>query len=205
MNRKIILSSGNNHKIKEIKNILKNLSFDVISKDDLGLRDFDVVEDGDTLEENAFKKALELSKLADGIIIADDTGLFVDALDGEPGVYSARYAGEHVSYVDNNNLLLKNLEHVPLDKRTAYFKTVVAVVLENGEKLKAEGICRGKIAFKPRGGNGFGYDPLFIVDGTDKTFSEMTDEEKNKISHRANALLNLKEKLEEILRENIGC
>lgn len=205
MNRRIILSSGNSHKIKEIKNILKNLSFDVISKDDVGLKDFDVVEDGDTLEENAFKKALELSKLTKGIIIADDTGLFVDALDGEPGVYSARYAGEHVSYTDNNKLLLKNIEHVPLEKRTAFFKTVIAVVLENGEELKAEGICRGKIAFEPRGENGFGYDPLFIVDGTDKTFSEMTDEEKNKISHRANALINLKEKLEEILRENIGC
>lgn len=205
MNRRIILSSGNNHKIKEIKNILKNLSFDVISKDDVGFKDFDVVEDGDTLEENAFKKALELSKLTKGIIIADDTGLFVDALDGEPGVYSARYAGEHVSYTDNNKLLLKNLEHVPLEKRTAFFKTVIAVVLENGVKLKAEGICKGKIAFEPRGENGFGYDPLFIVDGTDKTFSEMTDEEKNKISHRANALINLKEKLEEILRENIGC
>ncbi len=205
MNRRIILSSGNNHKIKEIKNILKNLSFDVISKDDVGFKDFDVVEDGDTLEKNAFKKALELSKLTKGIIIADDTGLFVDALDGEPGVYSARYAGEHVSYTDNNKLLLKNLEHVPLEKRTAFFKTVIAVVLENGVKLNAEGICKGKIAFEPRGENGFGYDPLFIVDGTDKTFSEMTDEEKNKISHRANALINLKEKLEEILRENIGC
>lgn len=205
MRRKIILSSGNNHKIKEIKNILRNLSFDIVSKDDLGFKDFDVVEDGETLEDNSFKKALELSKLTKGIIIADDTGLFVDALDGEPGVYSARYAGEHVSYLDNNKLLLKNLENVPLEKRTAYFKTVIAVVLENGKTLKTEGICKGKIAFEPRGENGFGYDPLFIVEGTDKTFSEMTDDEKNKISHRANALLNLKEKLEEILSENIGC
>lgn len=205
MIRKIILSSGNNHKIKEIKNILRNLSFDIVSKDDLGFKDFDVVEDGETLEENAFKKALELSKLTKGIIIADDTGLFVDALDGNPGVYSARYAGEHVSYLDNNKLLLKNLGNIPLEKRTAYFKTVIAVVLENGETLKAEGICKGKIAFEPRGENGFGYDPLFIVEGTEKTFSEMTDGEKNKISHRANALLNLKEKLEEILSEDIGC
>ena len=205
MRRKIILSSGNEHKIKEIKNILKNMPFDVVSKDDMGFNDFDVIEDGKTLEENAIIKAIELGKLIKGIIIADDTGLFVDALDGDPGVYSARYAGEHVSYIDNNKLLLENLANVPMEKRTAQFKTVIAVVLENGEILMAKGTCRGKIALEPRGKNGFGYDPLFIVEGTDKTFSEMTDDEKNKISHRANALLNLKEKLEEIQSENIGC
>ena len=204
MRRKVILSSGNKHKVKEIRNILKDMPFDVVSKDEMGFEDFDVIEDGETLEENAFKKAFELSKLINGIIIADDTGLFVDALDGHPGVYSARYAGEHVSYIDNNNLLLKNLRDIPAEKRTAYFKTVVAVVLENGEHFMAEGICRGKIDFEPRGENGFGYDPLFIVEGTNKTFSEMTDDEKNKISHRANALLNLKERLEEVVGENFS-
>jgi XTP/dITP diphosphohydrolase len=204
MKRKIILSSGNKHKIKEIKDILKDMPFDVLSKDEIGFEDFDVIEDGETLEENALKKATELSELVEGIIIADDTGLFVDVLDGEPGVYSARYAGEHVSYVDNNNLLLRNLKNIPTDARTAYFKTVVAVVLENGEHFMAEGICKGKIAFGTRGENGFGYDPLFVVDGLDKTFSEMTDLEKNKISHRANALLNLKDKLEEVVGENIS-
>jgi XTP/dITP diphosphohydrolase len=197
MRRKIILSSGNKHKINEIKDILKNTIFDVVSKDDLGYVDFDVEEDKDTLEGNAFKKAEELQKLVKGIVIADDTGLFVDALNGDPGVYSARYAGEPVSYKDNNNLLLKNLENVPMEKRTATFKTVMAVVLEDGRRLMAEGECKGKIAFEERGTNGFGYDPLFIVDGWDKTFSEMTDGEKNQISHRANALMNLKKKLEE--------
>jgi XTP/dITP diphosphohydrolase len=205
MRRRIVLSSGNEHKIKEIKHILKCLSIDVISKNDVGLEEFDVVEDGVTLEENSMKKAMELSKLVDGIIIADDSGLFVDALHGKPGVYSARYAGESCSYEQNNKLLLKNLESIPMEKRTAYFKTVISVVLENKETLIAEGVCNGKIAFEPRGKNGFGYDPLFIVDGTDRTFAEMSDEEKNKISHRANALLNLKEKLEEVLSENIGC
>lgn len=185
------------HKINEIKDILKNTIFDVVSKDDLGYLDFDVEEDKDTLEGNAFKKAEELHKLVKGIVIADDTGLFVDALNGDPGVYSARYAGEPVSYKDNNKLLLKNLEGVPMEKRTATFKTVMAVVLEDGSRLMAEGECKGKIAFEERGTNGFGYDPLFIVDGWNKSFSEMTEEEKNQVSHRANALMNLKEKLEE--------
>lgn len=203
--RKIVLSSGNEHKVKEIKSILKNMNIEILSKDDLGFHDFDVVEDGETLEENAFKKAVELSKLVRGIVISDDTGLFVDALRGDPGVYSARYAGEPVSNENNNRLLLKNLENVVPEKRTAYFKTVIAVILENGQRLTAEGICEGRIAFEPRGKNGFGYDPLFIVKGTGKTFSEMTDDEKNKISHRANALMNLRKKLEEVISENIGC
>lgn len=197
--RRLILSSSNTHKIKEIKEILKDLNLEVVSKDDLGFKDFDVVEDKDSLEGNAFKKAEELSKLAKGIIIADDTGLFVDALDGAPGVYSARYAGDHVSYKDNNDLLLKNLAGVPMEKRTAYFKTVIALVLEDGSKLMAEGVCRGRIGFEVKGVNGFGYDPLFIVDGLEKTFGEMSDEEKNSLSHRANALRNLKNILGEIL------
>lgn len=204
MRRKIILSSGNKHKVKEIKDILKKMPFDVVSKDEIGFEDFDVIEDGETLEENALKKATELKKLINGIVIADDTGLFVDVLDGQPGVYSARYAGENVSYIDNNNLLLENLKDVPLDKRTAHFKTVVAVLLENDEYFMAEGVLKGRIGFEAKGENGFGYDPLFILEGTDKTLSEITDDEKNKISHRAKALLNLKERLEKIAGENIS-
>ena len=203
MMRKIVLSSGNKHKISEIKDILKDMPFEVLSKDDLGFIDFDVEEDGKTLEENAFKKAEELHKLVKGIVIADDTGLFVDELNGEPGVYSARYAGELVSYKANNELLLKNLSDVPMEKRTAHFKTVIAVVFEDGSKMAAEGKVYGKIDFKEKGSNGFGYDPLFVVEDTGKTFAEMTEAEKNKVSHRARALMNLKEKLEDI-GENTG-
>ncbi len=199
MNRKLILSSGNEHKIKEIKEILKDLNIEIVSKDDLGFKDLDVDEDKDTLEGNAFKKAEELSKLVNGIVIADDTGLFVDALDGAPGVYSARYSGENATYKGNNELLLKNLKDVPMEKRTAYFKTVIAIILEDGLKLKAEGICKGRIGFEAHGTNGFGYDPLFIVEGLGKSFGEMTDEEKNSLSHRANALRNLKNVLGEVL------
>lgn len=198
MIRKIVLSSGNKHKISEIKDILKNMNFEVVSKDDLGYTDFDVEEDGTTLEENAFKKAEELHKLTGGIVIADDTGLFVDELNGEPGVYSARYAGEPASDENNKKLLLKNLKSVPLEKRTAHFKTVIAVIFEDGKKMMAEGRADGKIDFQERGQNGFGYDPLFIVESTNKTFAEMTEEEKNKISHRARALMNLREKLEDL-------
>lgn len=196
MNRRIILSSGNVHKVNEIKGILQDMPFEIVSKDDLGYHDFDVVEDGSTLQENALKKAEDLHKLTKGIVIADDTGLFVDALDGEPGVYSARYAGEDATYADNNKLLLSKLKDVSKEKRTAYFKTVIAVVFEDGRKLIAEGICKGYIEVQERGIRGFGYDPLFVVQGTDRTFSEMTEAEKNKISHRANALRNLKDKLE---------
>ncbi len=197
MMRRVILSSGNKHKISEIKDILKGMSFEVVSKDDLGYTDFEVEEDGSTLEENAFKKAEELHRLVKGIVIADDTGLFVDALNGDPGVYSARYAGEPVSYKENNILLLRNLTDVPAEKRTAYFKTVMAVIFEDGRRVSAEGRVDGTIAFEERGENGFGYDPLFIVEDTGRTFSEMTEDEKNNVSHRARALRNLREKLEE--------
>jgi len=197
MMRRVILSSGNKHKISEIKDILKGMSFEVVSKDDLGYTDFEVEEDGSTLEENAFKKAEELHRLVKGIVIADDTGLFVDALNGDPGVYSARYAGEPVSYKENNILLLRNLKDVPTEKRTAYFKTVMAVIFEDGRRVSAEGRVDGTIAFEERGENGFGYDPLFIVEDTGRTFSEMSEEEKNNVSHRARALRNLREKLEE--------
>ncbi|NLK64915.1 MAG: RdgB/HAM1 family non-canonical purine NTP pyrophosphatase [Tissierellia bacterium] len=199
MKRRIILSTGNVHKINEIKSILKDMPFEVISKNDLGYEDFDVVEDGSTLEENALKKAGELHKLTKGIVIADDTGLYVDALRGEPGVYSARYAGEHATYADNNKKLLNKLRDVSLEKRTAYFKTIIAVIFEDGSKMTAEGICNGHIAIEERGNRGFGYDPLFVPEGRDKTFSEMSEEEKNKISHRSNALKCLRNMLEEAI------
>ena len=201
MNRRIILSTGNIHKINEIKGILKDMPFEVISKNDLGYENFDVVEDGSTLQENALKKADELHKLTKGIVVADDTGLFVEALNGEPGVYSSRYAGEDATYADNNKLLLNRLKDVPKEKREAYFKTVIAVIFEDESRLTTEGICRGHIALLERGKRGFGYDPLFVVEGIDKTFSEMTEEEKNEISHRANALKSLKNKLEAVIED----
>ncbi|RKD28984.1 XTP/dITP diphosphatase [Thermohalobacter berrensis] len=200
--KNLIVSSGNPHKIEEIKSILKDLPFNILSKDEVGLKDLEVVEDGETLKENALKKALEVSKKVEGIVIADDTGLFVDKLDGRPGVYSSRYAGENATYKNNNEKLLKELKDVPLEERTAKFKTVIAVVLEDKNHITITGECSGKIGFTPEGEDGFGYDPLFIVDGYNKTFAELGDDIKNKISHRADALKKLREALKNIIEDD---
>lgn len=197
---RLIVASGNVHKIDEIKKILKGLPLEILSKDEVGLKELDVIEDGKTLEENAIKKALEVSKRVDGIVIADDTGLFVDKLDGRPGIYSSRYAGENATYEENNRKLLKELEGVKLEDRTAKFKTVIAIVMEDKSYKTVEGECLGKIALAPKGNEGFGYDPLFIVDGYNKTFAELGEDIKNKISHRANALKKLRVELENILK-----
>lgn len=197
---RVVLSSGNKHKISELKSILGEFDLEVISKDDIGYKDFEVEEDGATLEENSMKKAMELWKKTGDIVIADDTGLFVEYLDGEPGVYSARYAGEDATYEDNNRLLLQKLENVPADKRKAYFKTVVSIVDNSGNSFNVEGVCRGEIGFEPAGDNGFGYDPIFIVEGLGKTFAQMTDIEKNQYSHRGKAVRNLKNIIGEILK-----
>ena len=201
MNKKnLIVSSGNINKIKEIKDILSDLNINVLSKDEIGLKNLDVIEDGNTLEDNAIKKAVEISKYTDGIVISDDSGLFVDKLNGEPGVYSARYSGEEGNDSANNTKLLKNLDGVPLEERTAKFKTAIAIVLEDKSVKTVVGECSGKIILEKRGDNGFGYDPLFIPDGYDKTFGELDSKIKNSISHRSDALKKLKVELKNILQ-----
>ncbi len=202
MSRKtLIVSTDNKHKIMEIKDIMNDMPITILSKTEAGYGDIEVIEDGNTLEENAMKKALEIAEKADAIVIADDTGLFVDKLNGEPGVYSSRYSGENATYSDNNKKLLAELEGVPLEQRTAKFKTTIAVVLEDKSVKLVSGECSGKIGFEGKGENGFGYDPLFIVDGYDKTFSELGEEVKNSISHRAKALMNLKKELKNIIED----
>lgn len=198
--RKLILSTNNFDKVEEIKDILKELPVDILSKKDLNLENVDIVEDGKTLEENATKKAMALKEKVEGIIIADDTGLFVKALKGAPGVYSARYGGVEHDYDKNNKKLLEELKDVPLDKRGAYFKTVIAIVLEDGSSFTVEGICEGTIGFEPKGDSGFGYDPLFIPKGYNKSFGELGLDIKNRISHRAKALDKLKAQMYMILK-----
>ncbi|MCR2044630.1 XTP/dITP diphosphatase [Anaerosalibacter massiliensis] len=199
---KIILSTGNINKVEEIEDILKGLPFSIYSKKEIGLGDLEVEEDGETLEENAIKKALAISEKVNGIVIADDTGLFVDALDGAPGVYSARYAGEEASYEDNNKKLLEELKGVALAERDAKFKTIIAIVTEDKQVKTVSGECKGKIGFELKGKEGFGYDPLFIVEGYEKTFAQLGEEIKNKISHRAKALEKLKIELEKLVEDD---
>ena len=192
---KLIIASNNKHKIREIKQILSDRFDEILSLSEAGV-DHETVEDGDTFLDNALKKAREISALTGCAALADDSGLCVKALNGEPGVYSARYAGgrvEHTADADNNAYLLSRL--APYTDRTAYFACCMALVYPDGTTFTAEGYMHGRIIDAPRGECGFGYDPLFVPDGESRTVAEMTDGEKNAISHRANALKNLLSKL----------
>lgn len=192
----VLLATRNRGKVTEIKDILKDLPFEFKS-----LFDFpdipDVVEDGKTFEENALKKARHVFRFTNLLTLSDDSGLEVTALNNRPGVYSARYAGEDVSYEANNKKLLTELENIPDHLRTARFRCVVALVNSTQEYL-SEGVCTGRIAFQPRGNHGFGYDPLFIPDGYDATFAELPNTVKNCISHRAKALNGVREILKSL-------
>ena len=201
MKRKIVISTGNQHKVDEIKNILKDLPFEVISKNQLGIENLQVIEDGNTLEENSIKKAKALSEMTDYMVIADDSGLFVDALDGQPGIYSSRYGGQEANDSKNNERLLKELKHISLEERTGRFRTVIALIKEDKEVITIEGECKGSIAFEKKGQGGFGYDPVFMPDGYDKSFAELGKDFKNQISHRAKALDKLKKLLLELIKD----
>jgi XTP/dITP diphosphohydrolase len=197
---KIVLATNNQHKIEEIKDILSDPELGILTLNDF--KDFPKVEEtGKTLEENAILKAkaihrfasLTTGQFANAIILADDSGLEVDALDGAPGVFSSRFAGEHCSYKDNNVKLLSLLKNVPWEKRGATFVCVVAIAknLENIKTVRGE--VRGVITFEERGENGFGYDPVFYLPELNRTFAQLPLREKNKISHRAQAFTKAKE------------
>ena len=190
--REIVLSTDNINKLREIREILDDLDIKIYGKSDIEGLDFEVIEDGDTLYDNALKKASAMAERVDYAVLADDTGLFVKALDGEPGVHSARYASEHDDK-KNREKLLNNLKDK--EDRSAYFKTEIILIDEDKNIIPIEGVCPGKISLEERGDNGFGYDSIFIPDGFDKTFAEMSHEEKNQISHRSRALKNLRDKI----------
>jgi XTP/dITP diphosphohydrolase len=190
-----ILASGNVHKLEEIYAILKDFDYNLISMEDAGFGDLDIIEDGDTFEANSLIKAKVLFEKTGKPSIGDDSGLEVDYLNGAPGVFSARYAGEGKNDKDNNDKLLKELSGVSDEKRTARFVTVITMITEDGKILAARGTVEGKIGNEEKGDNGFGYDPLFIPSGMDKSFAELSSLEKNAMSHRANALKKLKEML----------
>ena len=190
---KIVVATHNKDKFKELYHGLKSLKIKLLSLDDfpeIG----EIIEDGKTLEENALIKARTVNQLTSLPAISDDTGLFVDALNGNPGIYSARYAGENSTYLDNVNKMLHEMKNIPEGKRQAKFSTVMAYV-DGKRELIAEGFVKGIISNKIKGIGGFGYDSIFYIRNKGKTFSEMSIEEKNLISHRSRAIDALKAKL----------
>lgn len=188
MEQKIIFATGNENKMKEIRMILADLGMPILSMKEAGI-DVDVVEDGTTFEENALIKATEIAKLVDNcIVLADDSGLEIDYLNKEPGIYSARYAGVDTSYDVKNNLLLERLEGVPDEKRTARFVCAVAAAFPDGTTEIVRGTIEGQIGHEIIGENGFGYDPIFYLPEYGCTTAQLDPEKKNELSHRGNAL-----------------
>lgn len=195
---KLVLASKNAHKLVEMRDILSQLGVEVVLESEVGV-DVDVEETGATFEENAFLKARAVMEASGLPAIADDSGLCVDALNGAPGVYSARYGGEGLDDTGRYRLLLENMKgQMP---RTAKFVSVITCCFPNGDVLTARGECPGTIAFAPQGEGGFGYDPVFFVPPLKKTFAQLTAEEKNAISHRGKALEVFQVKLEAYLKK----
>ena len=184
---KLIFATGNENKMREIREILAGRGYEVLSMKEAGI-DVDVVEDGKTFAENALIKARAISKIAGELVLADDSGLEIDALGGEPGIYSARYMGHETSYTEKNNNLISRLEGVPDEKRTARFVCAMAAVFPDGREETVVGTMEGRIGYEIAGENGFGYDPIFYLPEYGKTSAEISPEEKNAISHRGKAL-----------------
>lgn len=200
--RKIIFATGNQGKMREVRKILANLKIEgeeteILSMKEAGI-DIEITEDGASFEENAVIKAKAVSEVVPGaIVLADDSGLQIDYLNGEPGIYSARYLGEDTSYHVKNANLLARLEGVAEEKRTARFVCAIAVAMPDGRVDTATGIIEGRIGYEEKGEGGFGYDPIFYVPEFGKTTAELSEDEKNAVSHRGKALRAIRERLEE--------
>lgn len=198
MRDKIVFATGNAGKIREVREILADLGMEVVSMKEAGIR-ADIVEDGKSYEENALIKAREAAKYTDAIVMADDSGLEIDYLNGEPGIYSARYMGEETPYSAKNRNLIDRLAGVPDEKRTARFVCAIAAVLPDGREATVRGVIEGRIGYEEAGENGFGYDPIFYVPEFGKTTAQLAPEEKNRVSHRGRALELMKAKLAQLL------
>ena len=194
---KLIFATGNEGKMKEIRMILGDLDYEILSMKEAGIS-ADIVEDGKTFEENAEIKARAISRLANCLVLADDSGLEVDYMDKQPGIYSARWMGEDTSYDVKNNKIIENLTGVPDEKRTARFVCAVAAAFPDGRVITKRGEVEGIIGYEQRGENGFGYDPIFFLPEYGKTTAELSPEEKNEISHRGRALTQIKEELKKL-------
>jgi len=193
--KRIIFATGNKDKLREIREILADLDIEVVSMKEAGVN-IDIVEDGTTFEENAIIKAKAIHEATGEAVMADDSGLEVDYLNKEPGVYSARYMGEDTSYHIKNMSLVERLEGVPDEKRTARFVCVIALVTEDGQVVTTRGNYEGIIGYEEKGENGFGYDPIFYVPEYGCYSAELSREKKNEISHRGKALRLMKEEIE---------
>lgn len=192
--KKLIFATGNENKMKEIRMILGDLDYEILSMKEAGI-DADIVEDGKTFEENAIIKATAISKLSGCLVLADDSGLEVDYMDKMPGIYSARWMGEDTSYRIKNKAIIDKLEGVPDEKRTARFVCAIAAAFPDGRVVTKRGTIEGIIGYEERGENGFGYDPIFFLPKYGKTTAELSPEEKNQISHRGRALELIKSEL----------
>lgn len=202
MKGRIVFATGNVGKVKEIQMIMEDTGMEVVSMKEAGIA-VDIEENGTTYEENALIKAREVAKYTDAIVMADDSGLEVDYLNKEPGIHSARYLGEDTSYTIKNQNLIDRLAGVPDEQRTARFVCAIAAVLPDGKELTTRATIEGRIGYEEKGSHGFGYDPIFYVPGFRKTTAELTEEEKNQVSHRGKALRLMKEELKRY--ENIDC
>jgi XTP/dITP diphosphohydrolase len=200
MKKKLILATRNKGKLKEIQVLLSDLDIDIISLGEAENAPH-VVEDGKTFMENAFKKAKVIAEATGIMALADDSGLEVNALDGAPGVYSARYSGENASDASNNEKLLADLEGVSSGKRSAHFSCVIVVYHPSGRWISAESKCEGEITKKSIGDRGFGYDPVFYLPSLNRTMAQLSPEEKNSLSHRGKALAKLKAELPDFLAQ----
>lgn len=196
---KIIVATGNQNKMKEIREIIKREDIEFVSLKDEGLQDIEIVEDGKTFEENAVIKAKTIAGITKNIVIADDSGLEVDYLDKAPGVYSARYMGEDTPYTIKNNHIIELLKDAKGEERSARFVCVIACVMPDGETFTTRGTIEGRIGYEEKGENGFGYDPIFYLPERGCTTAELPPEQKNEISHRGRALKAMYKKLEDIL------
>ena len=196
---KIIVATGNQNKMKEIREIIKRDDIEFVSLKDEGLQDIEIVEDGKTFEENAVIKAKTIADITKNIVIADDSGLEVDYLDKAPGVYSARYMGEDTPYTIKNNHIIELLKDAKGEERSARFVCVIACVMPDGETFTTRGTIEGRIGYEEKGENGFGYDPIFYLRERGCTTAELPPEQKNEISHRGRALKAMYKKLEDIL------
>lgn len=193
--KKVVVATSNRGKLQEIREILRSVPLELVSMGEYLNSQVEIEENGSTFEENALIKAQFVYNKTGLWALADDSGLEVDALGGRPGVLSARFAGASAGAEENNRKLLNELKNVSASDRTARFRCVLVLKTSSDCYLCSEGICEGRIGFEPKGSNGFGYDPLFIPEGLDKTFAQLSSEEKHELSHRAKALKSLVEKL----------